>query len=329
MSTEDTLEIPLKEGFVGFYDPLRFDFWHESHAAELARKLGTNLLLRSFFISHTFSDFVEEDTLLREFIKTTHILSFVRFKKSGHGFLDIFFNDMQLQADEIFKTHLGMDFVNVYQKALNIGLFKPQSKLKGGKLTLVKYSDEEYDIKHTPAEYGLFSEITPALFEFWIKPEGKAGQMMELWTYWSLKDKLEDAGFQVYYDVTVHETYAPDEIDTTMDASGLVKQQQNLAPIQRCPEPLTDIDCLIMREDKVASFIECKASDLKWEDVLKFYGAIKLLNAPFGILISGGKGVNSHYDEFENIIKIFDNVINDASFPTELLNYLDAKLGIN
>jgi len=66
MSTENIFQIPLNEGFVGFFDHSKYSFLREDYTAKLSKKLETDIQLRQFFINHAFSDFFKKGKKRKE-----------------------------------------------------------------------------------------------------------------------------------------------------------------------------------------------------------------------------------------------------------------------
>ena len=203
-----------------------------------------------------------------------------------------------------------------------MGLFIPQTYVDG-KLMLILL-DDKFDIEQFKFNYGIFYQVAPALFEFWIKPED-TGRMMELWIYCTLKEHFEGTKFEVFNHVSIYESAVQAEnIQQLLETPSRKKEESEM---EQQKEEIVDVDCLIMEGDKVACFIECKSGKPKWADTLKFHGMVSLFGAPFGILIGGDSWLKNTNPEYTNI-KIFTNVIERFEFPNELFEYLDSKLGI-
>lgn len=132
--------------------------------------------------------------------------------------------------------------------------------------------------------------------------------MLEVWVYTLLKKHLKQ--LNVLPNVSVRKK--PHTVP---------KSAKEITP-EEASYVLTEIDCMIMDDGGVLGIIECKMKDVGWEDVLKFYGALKFLNAHFGVIVVG-RGETFKTDmEFEEI-KIIPNAVKRQDFPEILIKWVD------
>ncbi|HIH70413.1 hypothetical protein, partial [Methermicoccus shengliensis] len=295
-------QIPLNDSYVGIVGP---SMKLEQCILELVSRLDDDIPLREFFVGNTFSDLFKEHRDFHTFVSSKQIFPAVYLQNSGHDTLD-FFAGMLQGANAVFQEKLSRNLEDVCNKAVDIGIFEPQTYIDevNGKLHLVLGKDDNGNPHETR---GIFYKISDDLYELWIKPE-YIGKMLEVWVYTLLKKHLKQ--LNVLPNVSVRKK--PHTVP---------KSAKEITP-EEASYVLTEIDCMIMDDGGVLGIIECKMKDVGWEDVLKFYGALKFLNAHFGVIVVG-RGETFKTDmEFEEI-KIIPNAVKRQDFPEILIKWVD------
>jgi hypothetical protein len=327
----EDISISLNEGFEAKFDPEKSALVNDSGIEKLVKKFEGNPTLKNFFVGNSFFDLFEEeykaykdseafrltsDIQLCEFVRSARLFPALRFptskSKSADQGLLTFFTAMQRKAGKIFNDHLNKSTTDVCAKAIEIGVIEPK-ELNSQKFILVPSVNELPD--------NLFYAFSPAFWEFWINPE-RASQMMELWVYWIVKDFLAESQFKVFHSVNVIPSVVPDEnMNELLKESSTAQDDENQEETR-----ITEIDCLIAEEKEPKVFIECKSGRVTSTNILKLYGSLKLLGAPFGIIL-GGKDAPDVYTGYKDI-QVFSDVIRDRNFPSDLRDCLRTQLEI-
>ena len=325
MSTKNTSQIviDLTSKYIGI--PETRETLNDSSIFELSKSFIDDTQLRTFFIAKRFQDYFKnlenknhqnvrrQETWFYNFVKTTLLFPAI-YRKFIRGEVFYFFNLIKNDVNDIFKNELNREMNDVCAKAEKMGIFESHAFMAqyGNEVHLLSEGSQKPESYYQSAK---FYKLSPALIDFWIKDESKLGKMLEVWIYELLKYYICSEDYTVFYNTQVRARSEPSYLTITDLVEGPITNgsQDETYDIPKSDD-IAEFDSIIMHKDIVEVAIECKMS-ANWEDAIKLYGGLKLLNIPSGILISAklAKAFQT-VDEFENI-KIFNGVLDKTDFP--------------
>ncbi|ETA68511.1 MAG: hypothetical protein PWQ51_1719 [Methanolobus sp.] len=289
MCIENTYHIASDDGDSFSLDLVpRTTFINSPEVKELMLCLKDDIALRNFFIQNNREngeDGTEEDN------DTTQFLAFVKNSKIiPHSILKIeskslhtYFETLSKHANLMFNSLLNRNIDDVCEKAKKTGIIEIDSCLCSiqheGKSTDIICSKEEYEslpVSHELIPLIHFYKLSDSFYELWIKRE-KAGLLLEVWLYHSLKEHFnDDPNYDIYHSVNLRkEGKDVENIDELLDS----ENENNSFTV-------SEIDILINYQKKPMCVIECKNKKSNMQDVMKLKGLMTLLQINKGILFT-------------------------------------------
>jgi hypothetical protein len=269
-------------------------------------KKPENKVLRKFFLSQFLEGLEAKDKdaserIITELTNAPELFLFPLFPKMSaklqEEVLKIeFMNDLwsrQLGLNQFVEGHTNKKYCyesaieNLLEKGV-IFLANQMYLVKDKKWRITKINFELPSQHWRKGHVVRLFKIAPEFIELWIKTE-KKHNMLELIVYHVLQERFGN--------------------DWDLALNVLVKDQQNEFK-GHCAE----LDIVMKRKsDNVIVLIECK-SEAKPSDVMKFWGKMKLLKVPKGVVVSGAgaapAGILSKLTgEIGFVSNIYDNMV--------------------
>lgn len=325
----------LHNGFPLVIKPL--DYVESEEIRKLIFAFEDDRTLRNFFIKQAFSELSpgsgnreknKKDSTTQyffDFIRESRLLPSALPGKSNSKYYT-YLSNLSGIADRVFSKAINRSLTHVCEKAEKLGVISPDVFIdsvshNGKEFDKITLADEKADSEEfslSVAGKFCFYRISESLYEIWIKPEN-TGLFLEVWAYHALKEHFKSSEeIDIFHSVQVYNKGArvrPETLEALIESNEL---KPGISQI-------TELDILVTKSDKPVCVIECKNSEADMYDVLKLYGVTKLLNIREGILVTNNFHKSNGITKFENL-HIVSNVINDLSFPSNIISIVEKIL---